>query len=379
MTAQLFNTLLTGTLGACWGSFLNSAFYREENAISLSKPPSHCPNCKKNIPLYSNVPIIGWAFTGGKCFNCKKPISIHYPAVELLTAIAFMLCLLLAPSAAAACCLGAVLSLLVLGTVFDHKHFVIPNVTIVGAALFAFALVMVNPQVTYPGLPDDQDSRAMMAAGGVGLAVLLLFVKFTAQLFYQRTEDFGGTMLINDKGVKSTYPNGEKYFTPWSEFYYQQVIPKGAVKVLKALSLYGSRPEQKIDIGAQSVPVEVSDEAVCINDEKVIINEILMDLKHGVEVQSEKLYTCRSVMGMGDIKLALGLGMLVGLNAGLFRLLFVASIIGILYWLCLRRQDHRLPLAPSLMVATVYVIAVRHGILPDFIYCIWKIAHPHAA
>jgi prepilin signal peptidase PulO-like enzyme (type II secretory pathway) len=249
---------------------------------------------------------------------------------------------------------------------------------IVGAALFAFALVMVNPQVAYPGLPDDQDSRAMMAAGGIGLAVLLLFVKFAAQLFYQRTEDFGGTMLINDKGVKSTYPNGEEHFTPWSEFYYQQVIPRGAVKVLKAISLY-SAPSDNVDIGAQSGPLAVSDDAVSINDEKVTINEASMDLKHGIEVQSEKLYTCRSVMGMGDIKLALGLGMLVGLNAGLFRLIFVASLIGILYWLCLRRKDHRLPLAPSLMVATVYVIAVRHGILPDFIYCIWKIAHPHAA
>ena len=77
-------------LGACIGSFLNVVIYRVPNELSLLTS-SACPNCKKGIRFYHNVPIFGWLMLGGKCSNCKGSIAWRYPAVELLTALVFAL------------------------------------------------------------------------------------------------------------------------------------------------------------------------------------------------------------------------------------------------------------------------------------------------
>ena len=71
-------------LGACVGSFYNVIVYRMPRGISLINPPSHCPLCKKHIPLYYNLPIVGWLILRGKSACCKQPISIIYPIGESL-------------------------------------------------------------------------------------------------------------------------------------------------------------------------------------------------------------------------------------------------------------------------------------------------------
>ena len=71
-------------LGACVGSFYNVIVYRMPRGISLINPPSHCPLCKKRIPIRYNLPIVGWLWLRGKSACCKQPISVIYPIVESL-------------------------------------------------------------------------------------------------------------------------------------------------------------------------------------------------------------------------------------------------------------------------------------------------------
>ena len=52
--------------------------------ISLINPPSHCPLCKKRIPIRYNLPIVGWLWLRGKSACCKQPISVIYPIGESL-------------------------------------------------------------------------------------------------------------------------------------------------------------------------------------------------------------------------------------------------------------------------------------------------------
>jgi len=54
---------------------------------TLSKPASHCGNCKSPITAIQNIPLLSWIFLGGKCANCGVSISVRYPMVELLTAV----------------------------------------------------------------------------------------------------------------------------------------------------------------------------------------------------------------------------------------------------------------------------------------------------
>ena len=104
--------IAVGLLSLCIGSFLNVVIYRtpkmmeqewrqdchmflhpeqaiiDESKLTLSKPASTCPKCHTEIRWYQNIPVISWLVLRGKCGSCQTPISIRYPLIELLTALA---------------------------------------------------------------------------------------------------------------------------------------------------------------------------------------------------------------------------------------------------------------------------------------------------
>jgi len=53
---------------------------------------SHCPHCGHQLSWYENIPVFSWLALRGRCRSCKAPISIQYPAVELLTALLCLAC-----------------------------------------------------------------------------------------------------------------------------------------------------------------------------------------------------------------------------------------------------------------------------------------------
>ena len=56
-------------------------------SFNLAKPASHCPSCQHKITALENIPVLSYLFLKGKCSECKTPISIRYPAIELLTGL----------------------------------------------------------------------------------------------------------------------------------------------------------------------------------------------------------------------------------------------------------------------------------------------------
>jgi leader peptidase (prepilin peptidase)/N-methyltransferase len=58
-----------------------------EGRFDLTVPRSRCPTCDHQITALQNIPVLSYLFLGGKCGNCKAPISRRYPAIELLTAV----------------------------------------------------------------------------------------------------------------------------------------------------------------------------------------------------------------------------------------------------------------------------------------------------
>jgi leader peptidase (prepilin peptidase) / N-methyltransferase len=79
-------------LGLAFGSFLNVCIYRLPLDLSIVKPRSACPGCKRPIAFYDNVPVVSWLLLRGRCRNCKVKISPRYLFVELLTAALFLGC-----------------------------------------------------------------------------------------------------------------------------------------------------------------------------------------------------------------------------------------------------------------------------------------------
>lgn len=58
--------------------------------LSLVRPASRCPACGTAIRWYHNLPVLGWLLLRGRCAACQAPISMRYPAVELLTGALFL-------------------------------------------------------------------------------------------------------------------------------------------------------------------------------------------------------------------------------------------------------------------------------------------------
>jgi len=79
-----FLAISVSAFGLVFGSFLNVCIYRLPRDMSVVSPRSACPNCKKPIPLYLNIPVISWLLLGGRCRNCKVRISPRYLLIELL-------------------------------------------------------------------------------------------------------------------------------------------------------------------------------------------------------------------------------------------------------------------------------------------------------
>ncbi len=53
---------------------------------------SHCPQCGHALRWYENIPLLSWLALRGRCSACKTAISMQYPIVELLTGLAFAVC-----------------------------------------------------------------------------------------------------------------------------------------------------------------------------------------------------------------------------------------------------------------------------------------------
>jgi len=126
-------------LGAAVGSFLNVCIYRWPADLSINKPRrSFCPACKQPIPLYHNLPLMSWILLRGRCANCGAKIAFRYFAVELITALLF---LIIWQSFAwqMAIAYWIFVSLLIVGTFIDLEHFIIPDRVTIGG-IFAGVL-----------------------------------------------------------------------------------------------------------------------------------------------------------------------------------------------------------------------------------------------
>lgn len=77
--------------GLCWGSFMNVIVYRFNHNKSPWKGRSFCPKCKKAIRWYDNIPLCSFLVLGGRCRDCRSPISAWYPLGEFVVGLAWVI------------------------------------------------------------------------------------------------------------------------------------------------------------------------------------------------------------------------------------------------------------------------------------------------
>lgn len=90
--SYLYWSILSLAFGACIGSFLNVIAYRWPRNLSVMHPSrSFCPYCEHSISWYENIPVLSFLALGGRCRSCRRPISLQYPLIEIITAFAFFM------------------------------------------------------------------------------------------------------------------------------------------------------------------------------------------------------------------------------------------------------------------------------------------------
>ena len=160
---------VAAVFGLMIGSFLNVCIARIPEGESIVSPGSRCPRCRTPIRWYDNLPVLSYLVLGGKCRSCREPISARYPAVELITAIAFALqafhvgddFVLLASRL-----IFTAILIVLFGTDYDVQR--LPNVLTLPGLVIGLAFSAVQP----PGLRDAVIG-ALLGAGilqGIRLA-----------------------------------------------------------------------------------------------------------------------------------------------------------------------------------------------------------------
>ena len=172
--------LFAFVFGACVGSFVNVAAYRQPREISIASPRSFCPRCNRPIAAWANIPILAYIGLRGRCLMCGGTISFRYFLTELALAVAAAYLFLSFPLGDAIARFTLCAALYVVALI-DYDWRVIPNlITFAGIPIGILAAWLLMPEV---GLW----SSLIGGAGGAGF----LFITGEVYLLVRGTEGVG--------------------------------------------------------------------------------------------------------------------------------------------------------------------------------------------
>jgi leader peptidase (prepilin peptidase) / N-methyltransferase len=161
-------------VGITIGSFLNVCVYRLPKGLSIAKGFSACPQCGARLTTIDLVPIISFALLRGKCRHCGCRISPEYPLVEGATGTFFLLLYLKLGLSYDFLIYAALVSLLIVITLIDIKHMIIPNGLIIAGLVIGAGKLIAS--IFINAFDGGWPLYAVgFAAGGLPLLLIALF------------------------------------------------------------------------------------------------------------------------------------------------------------------------------------------------------------
>ena len=166
--------VLAGILGLIFGSFATVAAHRIPQRESIVTGRSKCPNCGAMVTAFENIPVLSYLFLRGKCRHCGNRISIRYPLIELATGILFALAAWEFGLSLEAVLFAALFWVLVVLTVIDLEHKLLPNRIVYPA--FVVGWVGLTVAALVDGEPDRLVDAAIGAAVFGGFFFVVAFI-----------------------------------------------------------------------------------------------------------------------------------------------------------------------------------------------------------
>ena len=140
---DIFSSIIAFIFGAIVGSFLNVVSLRFNTGVTLGGR-SKCMSCGKKLSWLELFPIFSFLALRGKCRGCKSKISWQYPLVEFIAGAIFVMIFFIFPPFTYVMSLATVIQmiigcLLLVITIYDIKHKIIPDQFVYTFCFFALA------------------------------------------------------------------------------------------------------------------------------------------------------------------------------------------------------------------------------------------------
>ena len=328
---RTFFLVASGILGLIFGSFATALAYRLPRDESISSGRSKCPNCGAQITALQNIPVFSWLVLGGRCKHCGNRISVRYPLTELTTALAFVGAAVRFGFSPEAFTYAAFFWALVVLTVIDLEFKLLPNKIVyplVAGTYVAFTAVAL---VRGEGF---ELSRAVLIGGAALLAVVAVMT------------------WPSPEPVPDEEETEEPAYQPLRELLFGVAALVAWVALLAFAGLDG--PFRKLP-GA------------------VIGGALFSLLLLGVALVGSAL-SGRTAMGGGDIKLAVGLGAVLGyleapgtVLVGIFMSFLAGGVLSIAILMATGDRKKQIPFGPFLALGTVLGVFVGENLLDAYL------------
>ncbi len=150
---ESFFLIFSFVLGTLIGSFLNVVALRYNTGMTLNGR-SKCFSCGKNLTWHELIPVFSFLFQGGKCKKCKGKISWQYPVIEILAGFLFVMIFYVFPPTTIEASFTTlfyifITCLLLIITIYDIKHKVIPDPLVYTFAAVALARLFIAPDFSF--------------------------------------------------------------------------------------------------------------------------------------------------------------------------------------------------------------------------------------
>lgn len=331
--------LFFGLFGACVGSFLNVVIYRMPRGLSVNEPRrSFCPQCKKPIPWYLNLPVLSYLMLRGRTACCGQHYTARYCVVELVCALLFaavawyfctddiftqiLLCVWVAALLACFC--------------IDWEQMVVLPVLALIAALAGVGVSLLSPWFSGDGV-EPLDGVLSSLSGAFGGFLLFRLVAVAGKFFFGRREQ---TFDAPQQWVLHQAADGEdvEMLIGTERLLWSDLFMESSNRfTLTAASLDGGEAGELV----------FSVDSLTLPDGKKILLEEHEELRGSCRGYASR----KEAMGSGDAWLALAIGALCGWQGVVFALVG-GSFIGIAAAQVARiRRGTPMPFGPALIAA----------------------------
>lgn len=397
--------------GAIVGSFLNVVIYRLPLGKHLSKPASQCPNCHHAITLWENIPIVSFLCLRARCSDCKIPISWRYFCVELVTACIWTLLYHRVADTTSLSWFSfvfqALIAAVLIALVFiDLDHFVAPDeLNLLTGALAVGRDLTVLGLAYYGGsfIWDEARLRFLyfgwlprFAVGAFVYGGVLFLVSLVGFVYYARREgesvgavtrrfltfsddepESGMAMVGPDAPVEDANESAEEFNSTrlrFSPAFLSILSAAAMIPVVGPIGLlFFIGPLLAFLIIARNPGEAVTDvvrrffSADDLGLPTLESSEVAQMEAEAEKFAQEAETGQHGAMGLGDVKLALGLGALLGPGMALLSL-FVATFIGAITGITLARIHKKglrygLPFVPFMAAGALFVMCYGHAMV----------------